>query len=45
MGSYVAREPSVRSKGTLYYSLYASGTYMVGRWVGVNYDSASWPPA
>lgn len=39
MGSYVARDPIVRSKGTLYYHLHASGTYWLGRWVGVNYDS------
>lgn len=39
MGSYVARDPNVRSKGTLYYYLHASGTYWLGRWVGVNYDN------
>lgn len=39
MGTYVAREPNIRSKGTLYYVLHASGTFMLGRWAGVNYDS------
>lgn len=39
MGTYVAREPNVRSKGTLYYILHASGSYMLGRWAGVSYDS------
>lgn len=39
MGVYVAREPNVRSKGTIYLALHASGSYFAGRWIGVNYDS------
>jgi transcriptional regulator with XRE-family HTH domain len=39
MGTYAAREPNIRSKGTLYFALHASGTFMLGRWAGVNYDS------
>jgi transcriptional regulator with XRE-family HTH domain len=39
MGAYVAREPNIRSKGTLYYVLHAWSTFMLGRWAGVSYDS------
>jgi len=38
LGWYVAREPNVLSKGTLYFVLHPSGKEMSGRWVGRSYD-------
>lgn len=39
LGSYISREPNVRSKGTLYLVLHPSGASMLGHWVGCNYDT------
>jgi hypothetical protein len=38
MGWYTASEGSVRSKGTMYFSLHPHGLKMTGRWVGLGYD-------
>jgi len=38
LGSYLPREPNVISKGTIYFSLNRVGNFMVGKWVGCNYD-------
>jgi hypothetical protein len=38
LGSYVPRKGSVRSKGVLYLSLHTSGVFMLGGWLGCNYD-------
>jgi transcriptional regulator with XRE-family HTH domain len=38
LGTYVPRETNVRSKGVVYLTLHTSGAFMVGRWLGCNYD-------
>jgi transcriptional regulator with XRE-family HTH domain len=38
LGSYVPREANVRSKGVLYLKLHTSGAFMLGKWLGCNYD-------
>lgn len=38
MGWYAAVEGSVRSKGTMYFTLHPHGLHMSGRWVGLGYD-------
>lgn len=38
IGWYSANEGSVRSKGTLYFTLHPHGLQMGGRWVGLGYD-------
>jgi hypothetical protein len=38
LGWYVAREPNVISKGTIYFVLHSNGRDMGGRWVGRSYD-------
>lgn len=38
IGWYAATEGSVRSKGSLYYSLHPHGQLMTGRWVGLSHD-------
>jgi hypothetical protein len=38
LGYYLPREPNVISKGTIYFLLNRSCNYMVGKWVGCNYD-------
>ena len=38
LGSYVPREPNVRSKGVVYHKLHTSGAFMLGRWLGCSYD-------
>jgi hypothetical protein len=38
MGWYSANEGSVRSKGTMYFTLHPHGIQMSGRWVGLGYD-------
>jgi transcriptional regulator with XRE-family HTH domain len=38
LGSYVPREPNVRSKGVVYLKLHTSGAFMLGRWLGCSYD-------
>lgn len=39
LGSYAATEPRVSSRGTLYFVVNRSGTYLIGKWVGCNLDS------
>lgn len=39
MGTYQALDPNHRQRGVLFYNLHRSGQFMVGRWVGCNYDS------
>jgi hypothetical protein len=39
IGWYASIEGSVRSKGTLYFTLHPHGLHMAGRWVGLGYDS------
>lgn len=39
MGTYIAKDPIVRAKGTLFLLIHTSGTFMLGHWVGCNYDS------
>ena len=39
LGTYVALDPLNRSKGTLYLVIHRSGSFMLGHWVGCNYDS------
>ena len=38
MGWYAANDKSVRSKGTLYFTLHPHGQQLTGRWVGMSYD-------
>jgi transcriptional regulator with XRE-family HTH domain len=38
LGTYVPREANVRSKGVVYLTLHTSGVFMLGRWLGCNYD-------
>lgn len=38
MGWYAANEGSVRSKGTMYFTIHPHGLQMAGRWVGLGYD-------
>jgi len=38
MGWYAAAESSVRSKGTMYFTLHPHGQHMIGRWVGLSHD-------
>ncbi|MDB5067323.1 MAG: transcriptional regulator, family [Chloroflexi bacterium] len=38
LGMYVPREANVRSKGVVYLTLHTSGAFMLGRWLGCNYD-------
>lgn len=38
LGTYVAREPNVRSKGCLYLVIHPSGRFINGQWLGCNYD-------
>jgi len=38
LGSYTPRERNVISKGSLYFLLNRVGNFMVGKWVGCNYD-------
>jgi transcriptional regulator with XRE-family HTH domain len=40
MGWYAANDGSVRSKGTMYFTLHPHGVSMTGRWVGLSYDGA-----
>ncbi len=39
LGTYRANDPNVLSKGTLYFQVHRNGSFMVGKWVGCNYDS------
>lgn len=39
LGRYIATDPDVLSKGTLFLTIHKSGRLMFGRWVGCNYDS------
>jgi hypothetical protein len=39
IGAYAATERRVSSKGTLFFIVSRSGTYLVGKWVGCNLDS------
>lgn len=38
LGTYIPREPNVRSKGCLYLVIHPSGRFITGQWVGCNYD-------
>ena len=38
LGYYLPREPNVISKGVMYFLLNRVGNFMVGKWVGCNYD-------
>ena len=38
LGTYIPREPNVRSKGCLYLVLHQSGRFISGQWIGCNYD-------
>ncbi len=38
LSTYIAREPNVISKGTLYLVLHNSGAFIEGQWIGCNYD-------
>lgn len=38
LGTYIAREPNVRSKGVLYMVIHPSGRFLNGQWIGSNYD-------
>jgi hypothetical protein len=38
-GTYASLHPINRSKGTLYLVLHRPGAFMLGHWVGANYDS------
>lgn len=38
LGTYIAREPNVRSKGCLYLVIHRSGRFIDGQWIGCNYD-------
>lgn len=38
LGTYIAREPNVRSKGCLYLVIHRSGRFISGQWLGCNYD-------
>jgi hypothetical protein len=38
VGYYLPRESNVISKGTIYFSLNRGGNFMVGKWVGCNFD-------
>lgn len=38
LGTYIAREPNVRSKGSMYLVIHRSGRYIDGQWIGCNYD-------
>lgn len=38
LGTYIAREPNVRSKGSMYLLIHRSGKYIDGQWIGCNYD-------
>ena len=38
LGYYLPRESNVISKGTMYFLLNRAGNFMVGKWVGCNYD-------
>ena len=38
LGHYLPKEPNVISKGTIYFLLNRVGNFMVGKWVGCNYD-------
>jgi hypothetical protein len=38
LGTYIAVEKSVRSKGVLQLSLHRSGKFLEGQWAGCNYD-------
>ena len=40
MGWYAANDKSVRSKGTMYFTLHPHGQQLTGRWVGMSYDGA-----
>jgi transcriptional regulator with XRE-family HTH domain len=40
IGWYRSTDAAVRSKGALYLTLHAHGTYAWGRWVGMSYDGA-----
>lgn len=40
LGWYVAAEPNVLSKGTMYFVLHPNGNEMEGRWCGRSYDGA-----
>jgi hypothetical protein len=43
MGWYAATEGSIRSKGTLYFTLHPHGQKAAGRWVGLSHDGAVLP--
>jgi hypothetical protein len=38
LGYYLPREPNVISKGVMYFLLNRVGNFMIGKWVGCNYD-------
>jgi hypothetical protein len=38
IGDYLPREKNITSKGSLYFVLNRVGQFMVGKWVGCNYD-------
>jgi hypothetical protein len=38
MGWYASTDSSVRSKGTLYFTVHPQGQRMIGKWVGLSYD-------
>ena len=39
IGCYVATDPNVLSKGSLYFLMNHNGAFLIGKWVGCNYDS------
>lgn len=39
LGRYVAKDPNVLSKGTLFLVLHNSGKFLYGKWAGCNYDA------
>ncbi|MGH8898166.1 MAG: helix-turn-helix domain-containing protein [Egibacteraceae bacterium] len=38
MGTYAALDSNYRQRGVLFYTVHRSGQFMVGRWIGCNYD-------
>ena len=39
LGSYIAVDRSIRSKGTMHLVVHSSGRYFAGQWIGCSYDS------
>lgn len=39
LGSYVAVDKSIRSKGAMHLVIHSSGRYFAGQWIGCSYDS------